>query len=85
MIDITILTISIATTRIIVASVIGTTILILSLVIIVIVAGFFIERQQHKVSHINAITNLDDNTYYTVTSLYSGNEFLQGNSENWYN
>ena len=85
MIDITVLTISIATTRIIVASVIGTTILILSLVVIVIVAGFFIERQQHKVSHNNAITNLDDNAYYTVTSLYSGNEILQGNSENWYN
>ena len=79
MIDITILSFSIATTRIIVASVIGTTILILSLVVIVIVAGFFIERQQHKVSHINAITNL---AYYTVNFLYSGNEILQGNSEN---
>ena len=75
MIDITILSFSIATTRIIVASVIGTIILILSLVVIIAVATFFIERQRHKGFHIDTIINLDD--------IDTGGDISNNNSKNW--
>ena len=80
MTDITILSFYIATTRIIVASVIGTTILILLLAVIVVVAAFFIERQRHKSSYNDKITNLYDNGI--ANSLYSGGNISKGNSEN---